>query len=385
MADGFQPFPIGQVPQIDASNLTNAIGQAIQRRRVNSALQQLMSAGNDSQAQQSALVGLMQAGGPQVAAQAATAIRALKGPQLTPGEILAHEDRVARFKAEFPGAADPGGPAGTQPGATAQPRQTTAEMPEMPFPKPANKWQEQANQAALRAWGTELAKRPSAEDAGARVQILNQQLELFHNNAQGIHDDKNLPYVTGRYAMAPEAVQQTYQFAYPEVANTKANIKSLIAQARSNIMQMYKDLGGGKSGFGRVLLQEWANFGDVIAPLETAQTTDAYKKNLEKVITFAKESQDRVNAAYAKEYGGSQTPQASPQTTEDRPVPGATVETTAPKGMGTMTEATPKNISETDRAIMDRARQMRKNGVSQTDVIKWLESQGYDVKNVPKP
>src|SRR6516162_4834094 len=62
MADGFQPFPIGQVPQVDASNLTNAIGQAIQRRRTSAALQALMNAqqSGDPQAIQSATAQLIQ-------------------------------------------------------------------------------------------------------------------------------------------------------------------------------------------------------------------------------------------------------------------------------------------------------------------------------------
>ena len=366
MADGFQPFPIGQVPQVDASNLTNAIGQAIQRRRTSAALQALMNAqqSGDPQAIQSATAQLIQYS-PQMAQMLIKPITPYEKADIDLKkqdiELKRDKERIYEEQQRDPRkymsptmrdfcTMNPDSPHCR--GASAEPmRLGPAEGTQVAGDSEMDKFLAFKEQMA--------GKIPTAQAAGNTTNIALNQMDMFRNTAESIQSDPKLPEVTGRLGALGDRYPTVRQIYDPSLQALINKTKTLGAEARSNIMQMYREMGGGKTGFGRVLLKEWENFGEVLAPLDRSSDTGSYRAALQRVINFSRDSSRRIRNEYEKQYG---------QKLPDVP----TAESVRASGFGAKSKEedwTKKSTKEIQSQARDLA---QTQGMTKDQIIKWF-------------
>lgn len=341
--------------------------QAQLERTRKDAVQGLMQGGDI----QSSVAKLLGAGDTQ-GAQALTAFYKVQHPQLSPGEVQAHEDRMLALQAQYPGmfAGDTQGTQTTAQGAT--------QAPPMPYPLPKNKSEVEANNAAARAWGTSLVKNtpPPKEDARKAHDLVGESLDTLINASQALIDDPYLPAATGGWVNAipaiaksalgtltgqPSMMMKDYPPGYGNIApesmvagtpvkGTQERLKTLGTQIAVNAVQSQRALSKtGAAVFSRLTQYEFIALQNSVAALNAAQTPEDIKKSLQMVKEHAEKLKKANEDDFTSRYGES-TATKAPQQAEDTGPP-----LNAPPVGGATQPIATKQTPEQTRSFLDSA------------------------------
>lgn len=184
-----------------------------------------------------------------------------------------------------------------------------------------------------------FAQQKERINAKSALELTNKQLDMFDDNAKSLQNDPNLVYSVGRFDNPIN--RRTAQYIAPGVQNFWNKFDSLVSQARANYVQQLKEASEkGQTGFGRILQQEWQNFGGVLAPIHLTNDPQQMKQSLQTIRTFIADSKKRIKEKYDDLYGGDGGVSGEPQTAEQPVAPGVTTTTptnlpaTAPPSAG---------------------------------------------------
>lgn len=338
MAYEFAPFPQQiQIPRYDFSGFAQAGSDIadifVQRRKdqaTQSAIQQLTGAQTPEQ-KQSALAQLMSVN-PTVGA-------VYLRQELTPAERMAHEDRMAIL--------------GEREKEFGERRDAAIAAADA--------------KADLASRKLKISQATAKAEAGGKLDVSNLQFDTFKQTAKELLEDPALDYSVGRYNNA--ANRATAKYLNPSVQDWWTKFESLQSQAKQAVTSLMKNEKG-QTGMGRILLQEWNNFGQTLAPLSLNSDPKQMRQALKQVITFIDRSKKIVGDKYDQEYGDAPTeqaiapgvtttrptglPETAPPSAGDVPVQGAATETADPRGT-----PTPENIAATRAADTARIQKLK--------------------------
>ena len=138
------------------------------------------------------------------------------------------------------------------------------------------------------------AEKPKAEASLGNTMEAYDRLENF---AKEIKSDPALWRVTGTVGVAPDVPGS-------EAANLRAKMKAMNSQIMLNAMQALKQLSqSGATGFGQLSNKEGEILQNSISALDTSQSPEAYKKQMDVLIKAIEASKSRLTGAYKTTYG----------------------------------------------------------------------------------
>lgn len=165
---------------------------------------------------------------------------------------------------------------------------------------------------------TEVAKQKAQEavkmEAGrtpARVNISTaiNSLGRLKAEAEAIRDDPALGRITGLYG-------QVWDAPGSAASDVRARLKSLTAQIGFSVLQAIREASKTGGALGQVSDKELANLQNALAGLDTKQSKESFRRNLQQVINYTKGAEERLKGGYRETYGQefSEPGGAQPQT-----------------------------------------------------------------------
>jgi hypothetical protein len=141
--------------------------------------------------------------------------------------------------------------------------------------------------------GEALANKPQAT---AALDSSIKGLERLEREAQAIHDNPALGRITGVMGMFPN-------MPGGEAANVKANLETLKSQVGFSVLQAMRDASKTGGALGAISDRENEILQNNLSALMQSQSVEQFQTNLQKIVTFARESRDRLRKAYGDTYG----------------------------------------------------------------------------------
>jgi hypothetical protein len=114
--------------------------------------------------------------------------------------------------------------------------------------------------------------------------------------AMAINSSSALPSTVGTY------------LPWSSIPGSRArNLDAAIEQLRSAVglrhLQTLREAAGGASGLGQLTEREMAILQNSIANLDTSQSPEAFQRQLQQIIAYARGARQRIIAAYEEQYG----------------------------------------------------------------------------------
>ncbi len=137
------------------------------------------------------------------------------------------------------------------------------------------------------------ADRPAAQ---SRAVDLVANLDRLSREAKSVSDSTALGRITGIVGVAPD---------YPggDAANTRAKLETLKSQVAFNVLQSMREASKTGGAVGQVSNFEQAMLMNNLAALDTSQSEEAFRANLQQIIDYANGAKERVRKAYESTYG----------------------------------------------------------------------------------
>jgi len=151
------------------------------------------------------------------------------------------------------------------------------------------------------------------EAAPAYTQMVGAMapLDRLAETAKMVRDSKALPRITGPLGLAPN-------WPGGPAADLEAQVKTLKSQIAQNVLQMYREMSKTGGAVGQVSNFEQEMFQNNLAALDKAQSPQAMKAAMQKLVDFVDGSKQRLTDAYRREY---ETPGQVPSTATPAPNP----------------------------------------------------------------
>lgn len=123
-------------------------------------------------------------------------------------------------------------------------------------------------------------------------------LRRLKQTAQELIESKGLEARTGLSSYIPAAIQGE------DARNTEAKMTVIKSQVAQNVLQMYRNMSQTGGAVGQVSNFEQKMFQNNLAALEQSQGTDQFIKELEKIMSFAEGSEQKMKRAIEYEAQG---------------------------------------------------------------------------------
>jgi hypothetical protein len=122
------------------------------------------------------------------------------------------------------------------------------------------------------------------------------ELDRLAAAAQEIMDHPGLKGITGVSGKIPN-------FPGSEAANAEAKLNTLKSQTAFSVLQTMRNNSKTGGALGNVSDKEGELLQNNLAALDKAQSYEAYKASLQKIIDYASSGKARINSAYGMQYG----------------------------------------------------------------------------------
>lgn len=160
-----------------------------------------------------------------------------------------------------------------------------------------------------------IAKQAKARGVHKSLISTTSQLDRLADAAKELRDDPGLNGIVGVEGHFPD---------YPgsEAAHARALLETLKSQIGFGVLQNMREMSPTGGALGQVSEKENELLQQNLAALGTNQSEADFKKSLNKVIQYAKDSQNRLRNAYQSTYGNAGGPSAQnqpPATSADAP------------------------------------------------------------------
>lgn len=115
--------------------------------------------------------------------------------------------------------------------------------------------------------------------------------------ARAIQNDPALTKITGVMGALPNMPGS-------EASNVQARLESLKSQVAFSVLQAMRDASKTGGALGQVSDREISFLQNNLAALDTTQSPEAFRKNLQQIIDYAEGVKRRMQGAYAQQFGG---------------------------------------------------------------------------------
>lgn len=150
------------------------------------------------------------------------------------------------------------------------------------------------------AQASERDRKRNVEAIEARQAVENSatNLDRLAFEAAAILNDPALEKITGIQGMFPNVPGWG-------AANVQARLETLKSQAGFAVLQAMRDASKTGGALGNVSNFEVQALQNNLAALDTSQSPEAFQRSLQQIIDYAHGVKQRMNDAYAQQYGGS--------------------------------------------------------------------------------
>lgn len=142
----------------------------------------------------------------------------------------------------------------------------------------------------------DLKQQPAYGQAYGRLTDLQSSMSRLEEAAKALKDHKGVGRITGAMSKVPNMPGS-------DAANAQALLENLKSQSGFAVLQNMRDLSKTGGALGQVSGSEDKMLQANLAALDQSQSTEEFKKNLDKIITYAQGASKRMQAAFDRNYG----------------------------------------------------------------------------------
>jgi hypothetical protein len=134
-----------------------------------------------------------------------------------------------------------------------------------------------------------------APKAAAALQASNSQLNRLEQAATQLLGSRGVEGITGWRGAIPN-------FPGSDASNAKAELDTLKSQIGFNVLQQMRDMSKTGGALGQISDKEEELLQNNLAALQTSQSPEQFRANLQRIIDYAEDAKRRLGDAYSNEY-----------------------------------------------------------------------------------